>query len=86
MAANPIVDGLLQQGQGIITAVVGNLHGQIQNILSNAFGQLSGLLGSVGRFDFLNTLQELAKPLVDQAIQGLLGQLTGVLGGLIGGM
>jgi len=76
---------VLGQGQAIIQAVVGQLQQQFTAIIQQAFGHLTGLLGSIGgRFDFANILA-LVQPFIDQAMQGLMSQLTGGLTTLIGG-
>ena len=87
MAQNPL-EGLIQQGQGIIATVVGTLQSQIQQILQGAFGQLTSLLGSSGaRFDFnFNNILNLVQPLIQNAINQLTGSLSGNLVNLIGGL
>jgi hypothetical protein len=85
MAESPL-QGLLQQGQGIVATIVGTLQGQIQQILHQALGGLSGLLGSIGgRFDF-NSIFDAVKPMISQAFNQLLGSLNGGLVNLIGGI
>jgi len=81
--------GLLQQGQVVAQAVVGQLQQQIMGLVQQALGQISSLVGSIGgRFDFssiFNTLLDQFKPTVAQLSNVLLQQVLGGLSGLIGG-
>merc|ERR1711939_941543 len=93
--ANPLVEGLVGQGQAIISAVVTNLHSQIQNIITGALGQLTGVLGGIiggtarldlsGIFgDFLSQIQGavtgIGQRLLNQGLAAVLGGLGGSRG------
>jgi hypothetical protein len=87
-ARGDLLNGFFGQSQAIVQAVVSQLNQQLSGVLQQAFGQLTGLLGSIGgRFDFpkFEDLMNLAKPIIDKLTQGLLSQLTGGLAGLMGG-
>ncbi|CAF1150325.1 unnamed protein product [Adineta steineri] len=78
-----IMDLLVSQGQGILQSTMTMLQSQLMNIATQALGQLTGLIANLGgRLDFnINAILEQFKPLLVQAASGLLGQLTGLLGG-----
>ena len=52
-STNPgqIIEQLVQQGQVVAQTVLSQLQQQILNLVQNAVGQLSTLVGSIGRFD-----------------------------------
>ncbi|CAF1274892.1 unnamed protein product [Adineta steineri] len=82
-----IMELLVSQGQGILQSTMTMLQTQLMNIATQALGQLTGLIGSIGgRVAFsMDALLEQFKPLLAQAASGLLGQLMGSLTGLLGG-
>ncbi|CAF4330192.1 unnamed protein product [Rotaria sordida] len=86
---NQFIDQLVQEGQVMANTVFGFLQQQILGFVQHAFGELSSLVASVGRFEFQTIIDGLLGQLKPM-INGLLGQaLTSVLGGLsglIGGM
>jgi hypothetical protein len=86
-APNQLVEGLLAQGQGIVQAVVGQLHQQITSLVQQAIGHVTGLLAGIGgRLNFnLNDILGNFKPMLDQLTTALLGQISGSLAGIFGG-
>jgi len=90
MAADVSMAGqLLQQGQVIAQAVMGQLQQQILQLVQQAVGQLSSLVGSIGgRFDvsaILSGLFDQFKPTLEGLATQALAQLVGGLGGIFGG-
>jgi len=88
MAQTNMMTQLVEQGQVIAQAVIGQLQQQILGFVQQAVGQLTSLFGSAGRFDFTSmfgSLIEQLKPQIGSAINGLLAQTLGSLSGLIGG-
>jgi len=87
MASAPgqIVEQLLQQGQAVAQSVLTQLQQQIAGFVQQALGSLKPLIGTLGRFDLFQQLVDQFKPqlsgLINQALAGVLGQLTGLLGG-----
>jgi len=77
-----ILDELVQQGTAVAQSIFGQLQSQILGIVQNLLGSL---LGSVGRFDFLNVLMDQFKPLLTQLASQALGSVLGSLTSLIGG-
>ncbi|CAF4021063.1 unnamed protein product, partial [Rotaria sordida] len=79
---------LVQEGQVMAQTVFTYLQNQILGFVQHAFGELSSLVASVGRFDFqtiINGLLGQFKPmlgsLVNQALSSVLGGLSGLIGG-----
>ena len=84
---NQFLAGLLQQGQAVAQTVIAQLQQQVLQLVQQAVGQLSALVGSLGRFDFdFNAIINQFKPILDGLLSQALGQVTNVLQGLIGGM
>jgi hypothetical protein len=80
-----IVDQLIGQGQTIIQAVVSQLQQQIMGFVQQAIGQITSLVGSAGRFDLsslFNQFQPLLTQLAGQALNQLMGGLTGLISGM----
>ncbi|CAF1217714.1 unnamed protein product [Rotaria sordida] len=80
---------LVQEGQVMAQTVFTYLQNQILGFVQHAFGELSSLVASVGRFDFnFNTILDQVKPLiaglVNQALSSVLGSLSGLIGGRAG--
>ena len=87
MASAPaqLVGQIVQQGQAVATAILGQLQQQILQLAQQAVAQISALVGSIGgRFDFASILDQFT-PLVNGLISQVLGQVLGGLSGLIGG-
>eukprot|EP00178_Gracilaria_changii_P005725 TRINITY_DN1957_c0_g1_i1.p1 TRINITY_DN1957_c0_g1~~TRINITY_DN1957_c0_g1_i1.p1 ORF type:complete len:245 (-),score=52.48 TRINITY_DN1957_c0_g1_i1:94-732(-) len=81
-----ILDQLVQQGQVVAQTVLTQLQQQILNLVQNAVGQLSSLVGSIGRFDIdFNQIINQVKPLVAGYVNQVLAQVLGSLQGIIGG-
>jgi hypothetical protein len=82
------LQNIIGQGQVVVQALLGNLQQQILGLVQQAVGQLSSLLGSLGRFDFnaiLNQLTSQFKPLLEQLAGQALGSILGGLQGILGG-
>jgi len=80
-----LVQGLVQQGQAVATAVLGQLQQQILNIVQQGFGQLTSLVGSIGGRagifdDLINNFKPMLETLAQQALAQVLGSLSGVFG------
>ncbi|CAF1490995.1 unnamed protein product [Adineta steineri] len=84
-ARGQMLDQLLSQGQVVMQSTMSILQAHLSTIASQALGQLTGLLASIGgRFD-MSAMLATFQPLLAQAANALLGQLMGSLSGLIGG-
>ncbi|CAF1419878.1 unnamed protein product, partial [Adineta steineri] len=84
-ARGQMLDQLLSQGQVVMQSTMSILQAHLSTIVSQALGQLTGLLASIGgRFD-ISTIFAQFQPLLASAAQGLLDQLMGSLSGLMGG-
>ncbi|CAF4231997.1 unnamed protein product, partial [Rotaria sordida] len=80
---------LVQEGQVMAQTVFTYLQQQIHGFVQHAFGELSSLVASIGRFDFnFNAIFDQLKPilttLANQALSQVLGSLSGVFGGRVG--
>jgi phage-related protein len=83
---------LFQQGHAVATALIGQLQQQIQGLVQQALGELSALVGSLGRFDLninfqqiINQLTSQFKPLLEQLAGQALGSISAGLQGILGG-
>ncbi|CAF3815676.1 unnamed protein product [Rotaria sp. Silwood1] len=86
-ARSQFVDQLVQEGQVIAQTVLTHLQQQILGYVQQAFGQLTSLVASIGRFDLASTFAPIVdqfKPLltgfVNQALVSILGSLQGLIG------
>jgi len=85
-ARSQFVEQLVQQGQAVAQTILSQLQQQVISLVQQAVGQLSSLVGSLGRFDFdFNSILDQIKPLVGGLINQALGSVLGSLQGLIGG-
>ncbi|CAF0995583.1 unnamed protein product [Rotaria sordida] len=85
---NQFIGQLVQEGQVMAQTVFTYLQQQIHGFVQHAFGELSSLVASIGRFDIqviLNQIVDQFKPLLaglaNQALSQVLGSLSGVFGG-----
>jgi hypothetical protein len=85
--ANPATSSLqqlIQQGQGILQTIVGQLQQTLMGVAQQALGQLSSLVASIGgRFD-LGGIMSIVQSLISGNLSGLLSQLAGGITTLIG--
>ncbi|CAF3969039.1 unnamed protein product [Rotaria sp. Silwood1] len=88
-ARSQFVDQLVQEGQVIAQTVLPHLQQQILGYVQQAFGQLTSLVASIGRFDLASTFAPILdkfKPLltgfVNQALVSILGSLQGLFGNI----
>jgi len=87
-ARSQFIDQLVQQGQVVAQTVLSQLQQQILSLVQQAVGQISSLVGSIGRFDLGINVNEIVgqfKPILTGLINQALTQVLGGLQGLIGG-
>ena len=87
MASAPaqLVGQIVQQGQVVAQAILGQLQQQIQQLLQQAIGSISALVGSIGGRGDLSGLFDQITALLNTQINQVLGQVLAGLSGLIGG-
>ncbi|CAF1186904.1 unnamed protein product [Rotaria sordida] len=83
---NQFIGQLVQEGQVMANTVFDFLQKQILGLVQHAFGELSSLVASIGRFDInFNAILDHFKPLLaglaNQALSVVLGSLSGLIGG-----
>ena len=85
-ARSQVFGQLVQQGQTVVQAVLTQLQQQVLQIVQQAVGQLSSLVGSMGRLAIdVSGIPDQIRPIVGNLINQLLVQLLGSVQGLIGG-
>jgi len=87
-ARSQLLGQLVQQGQVVAQTVLSQLQQQILGFVQQAVGQLSNLVGSLGRFDLninFNDILAQFKPLLMGSVNQVLAQVLSSIQGVIGG-
>jgi len=89
-ARGQLVNQLMEQGQAIAQSIFSMLQQQVLALVGQAIGQVTQLIGSAGRFIDLSAFVDMFKPILSQlagqALQQVIGGLTGLIGGGRGAM